>query len=86
MKEKIYPVQKKMIKSEPLKFCIKYKELCISNFVDLLNDIALQTESKGKYDIYCQIKKQYHREKYLYKICDNNMRKNITSIRCSKEI
>ncbi len=77
MKDKIYPVPKKMIKSEAQKFCIKYKELYISNFFNLLNDIALQTESKGKYDIYCQIKKQYHREKYLYKICDNNIRKTL---------
>ncbi len=60
MKDKIYPVSQKMIKLEAQKFCIKYKELYISNFFNLPNDIALQTESKGKYDIYCQIKKQYH--------------------------
>ncbi len=32
IKDKIYPVPKKMIKSEAQKFCIKYKELYISNF------------------------------------------------------
>ncbi len=42
-------------------------------------------QSKGKYDIYYQIKKQYHREKYLYKICDNNIRKNITGIIYTKQ-
>ncbi len=42
--------------------------------------------AKGKYYIYCQIKKQYHREKYLYKICDNNIRKNITGIRCASNV
>ncbi len=54
--------------------------------VNLLNDIPLQSESKGKYDIYCQIKKQYHREKYFYKIHNNNIRKNITGIRCASII
>ncbi len=77
MQDKIYLVPKKMIKSEAQKLCIKYRELYISNLFNLLNDIALQTESKGKYDIYFQIKKQYHKEKYLYKICDSDTRKTL---------
>ncbi len=47
--------------------------------------ILLCKQSKGKYDIYCQNEKQYHREKYLYKIRDN-IRKNITCIRCASNI
>ncbi len=86
MKDKIYLVPQKKIKSAAQKFCIKYKELYISNFFNLLHHIALQTESKGKYNIYFQIKKQYHTEIYLYKIRDNNTRKNITGIRCASNI
>ena len=42
--------------------------------------------SKGKFDIYCHIKRNYQKEKYLFFITDSNLRRNITGIRCASNI
>ncbi len=41
---------------------------------------------KGKYEIYCQVRRQYRMEKYLLYLNDKHLRKNITGVRCASNI
>jgi hypothetical protein len=86
LRDKIYIIPKKQIKNEAKRVCLKYRDMYISHFFQTLNDIGSQTLSKGKFDIYCRIKKQYHREKYLTNINKFKLRKVISGIRCASNI
>ena len=64
----------------------KYCDLYVSDFFLKLKDIEGRTESKGKFDIYCRIKKHYRMEGYIQYIKNNQLKKHISGIRCASNI
>lgn len=50
-----------------------------SNTLNSFND----TESKGKFAMYCKVKHFYEVANYLHTIQDSNQRRHITGIRCA---
>ncbi len=49
----------------------------------MLNNKRNPAGSKSKFELYCQLKKQYKMEDYLAGIQDNSLRKHIAGIRCA---
>jgi hypothetical protein len=85
-KSKIYPIDKKNIKSQSSELCKNYRSMYEHSFFQLLKDKNDNNGSKGKFDIYCKTKRHYKMEKYLKQIRNNKLRRNITGIRCASNI
>ena len=59
-----------------------FKALFEDRFFKLLSEKQKSNESKGRFDLYTKVKKQYNFEKYLL-MSKNSLRRNITNIRIS---
>ncbi len=85
-KNKIYPINDKEVKKEGTKLSMKFANMYKMTFFQKLNTLQRSPESKGKYNIYCHIKKNYTPEKYLHEIQDSKLRRHITGVRCATNI
>ncbi len=55
-------------------------------FLKMLYEKRDCDNSNSKYEIYCQVKRQYRMEKYLHYLNDKQLRKNIIGVRCASNI
>ncbi len=60
--------------------------ICTTTFFKMLYEKRNSDNSKVKYEIYCQVKRQYRMERYLLYLNDKQLRKNITGVRCASNI
>ena len=82
-KPAIYPKDAKSVKFVGKSILSKYKSMYEHFFLQILETKRQCPESKGKYEIYCKIKRKYRFEPYLEKIEDHKLRRYITGIRCT---
>jgi hypothetical protein len=82
----IYPIDKTIVKGQSKVLCNKYSCMYEYSFFQLLRDKNSQNQSKGKFEIYCKIMRNYKMEKYLKVIKNNKLRRHITGIRCASNI
>ncbi len=73
-------------KNESAKLRTKYNDIYDNYVFKMLYVKRDSDNSKGKYEIYCQVKRQYRMKKYLLYLNDKQMRKNITGVRCASNI
>ena len=82
VKNKIYPVNDHNYKKDMWhiydKFCAMYNNFFF-NYLNKRNN----NDSKGKYEIYCSVKRNYTAEKYLFEIKDHKLRGIFTGLRAA---
>lgn len=83
----IYPIENRnKVKNDSKLIRAKYNKLYDTEFFTILKGKYQNKESKGKFDIYCKTKRVYKKEKYLFEIENNMLRKHISGIRCASNI
>ncbi len=84
-KNKIYPVDKTLVKREAKNITSRYQRLYEEDFFKMLKT-RIETDTMGKYTIYCKVKKIYKCEKYLHSVKDNTLRRHVTGLRCASNL